>query len=279
MSVVYKTEVLSKIDERFTLDSVTKTIINNGIEFEFSHGNNACTIYQVGVVAENDYVRSGMMRYGNLVELGNAVQTVVLSQDKSVAMSIDAGNREDSAMTLIMEEAVKRQVREVSVPTTDIYRLGILTTYAIANSQGATAAITSANAFTKILDQRTALINAKVKLGNIVCYVTAEVEAFLWLDPLFKSACDKRTADVATGQIGTIMGMDIIVVPSTYFVANFGFMLVAKNVLAAPTKFNKIKQLDGDSFGIDGLVAFLRRYYDAFIATNKGVAIRVHRIA
>lgn len=279
MAVVYATEVLSKIDERFYLDSVTKTIVNNGIEFEFSHGNNACTIYQVGVVTENDYVRSGTMRYGSLVELGNAVQTVVLSQDKSVAMSIDAGNREDSKMTLIMDEAVKRQVREVSVPTTDIYRLGILTTYAIANSQSATAAITAANAFTKILAGRTALINAKVKLGNIVCYVTAEVEAFLWLDPLFKSACDKRTADVATGQIGTIMGMDIIVVPSTYFVANFGFMLVGKDVLAAPTKFNKIKVLDGDSFGIDGLVAFLRRYYDAFIATNKGVGIFVQKIA
>lgn len=279
MAVVYATDVLSKIDERFYLDSVTNDIVNNGVTFEFSNGNNAVTIYQVGVVTENDYVRSGTMRYGNLVELGNSVQTFVLSQDKSVAMSIDSGNRDDSKMTLIMDEAVKRQIREVSIPTTDIYRLNILATYAVANSQSATAAITAANAFTKILDQRTALINAKVKIENIVCYTTAEVEAFLWADPLFKTACNATNADRATGTIGTVMGMTIKVVPSTYFIANFGFMLVAKTVLVSPTKFNKIKIIDGDSFGIDGLVGFLRRYYDAFVTSATAVGIRVHKIA
>lgn len=274
----YATEVLSLIDERFYLESKTNAIVNNGIEFEFS-GVNTVTIYNIDVVAENDYVRSGTMRYGELVELGDGVQSFVLSQDKSFAISIDRGNREDSKMVLAIEDAVDRQVREVSVPTVDIYRLAILTAYAVANSQTATNALAYNDIFQKILIQRAALIEAKVKLEDIVCYVTPTSETYLWRDPEFKTACDKTTQDRATGVLGTVMGMTIVVAPSTYFIANFGFMLVSKKVLVAPTKFSEIKTGDGWPFGISGMVAFGRRYYDAFIPTNKGVAIRLHKIA
>lgn len=275
----YATDVLGVIDERFYLESLTNQIVNNGIEMEFSNGNNAVTIYNVDVVPENNYQRSGTMRYGPLVELGTGVQTFVLSQDKSFAISIDRGNRDDSKMVLAIEDAVKRQVREVSVPTTDIYRLNVLATYAVANSQYATAAITASNAFQLILAQRAALQNAKVSLGNMVVYVTPAVEAFLWRDPEFKAAVDRTAASKQTGVIGDIMGMTIVTAPDSYFIANFGFMIVAKNVLAAPTKFNKIQTGDGFPFGIDGQVGFGRRYYDAFIPTNRGTAIRVHKIA
>lgn len=275
----YATDVLNKIDERFYLESKTNAIINNGMEMEFSNGNNAVTIYDVDVVAENNYVRSGTMRYGNLVELGNGVQTFVLSQDKSFAISIDRGNREDSKMVPAIEEAVKRQVREVSVPVTDIYRLSVLTAYAVANSQTTTAALSATNIFQGILAERAALLNAKVSLDDIVVYIEPTAESYLWRDPEFKTACDKTNADRATGVIGTVMGMTIVVAPASYFVANFGFMLVSKKVLAAPTKFNEIKQGDGFPFGISGMVAFGRRYYDAFITKNKGVAIRLRKIA
>lgn len=285
MAQNYATDVLGKIDERFYLESVTKDIINNGVQLEFSNGNNAVTIYTVNVVAENDYIRSGVMRYGQLVEVGTSVQTKVLSQDKSFAISIDRGNRDDSKMVLEIDEAVKRQVREVSVPNTDIYRLGILTAYAVANSQSATAALTTSNTFSKILDQRAALIEAKVvdmvagKGASMALYITPTVENYLWLDTTFKAACDRSTADKATAKLGTVMGMDVYVVPSTYFASNFGFMIVAKNLLIAPTKFNSVRTGEGFPFGIDGWVGFGRRYYDAFILSNKGAGVRTHFIA
>lgn len=285
MAVSYATDVLGKIDERFYLESVTKDIINNGVQLEFSNGNNAVTIYTVNVVAENDYVRSGTMRFGALVEVGNSTQTFVLSQDKSAALSVDRGNRDDAKLVNDIDEAVKRQVREVSVPNTDIYRLAILTSYAVANSQSATAALSASNTFTKVLDQRAAMIEAKVispvagSDAAMALYVTPTAEAYLWLDPLFKAACDRRTADTATGKLGTVMNMDVYVVPSTYFVANFGFMIVAKNLLVAPTKFNSVRTGEGFPFGIDGWVGFLRRYYDAFVLTNKGPGVRLHKIA
>lgn len=275
----YATDVLDLVDERFYLDSKTANIVNNGMQMEFSNGNNAVTIYNVDVVPENDYQRTGVMRYGNFVELGDGVQTFVLSQDKSFAISVDRGNMADSKMVTAIDEAVKRQVREVSIPTTDIYRLTTATAYAVANSQGTTNAITTSNAFSSILTQRAALLDAKVSLENIVVYVTPAVEAFLWQDTTFKTAADRTTADRASGVIGTIMGMTIVVCPTSYYVANMGFLMLATNVLVAPTKFNEIKTGDGFPFGISGMVAFGRRYYDCFIPNNKGVAIRYQKVA
>lgn len=279
MAQNYATDVLDKIDERFYLESKTNAIINNGIELDFSNGNNAVTIYNINVVAENNYLRSGIMRYGELVELGNGVQTFVLSQDKSFSISIDRGNREDSKMAPAIDEAVKRQVREVSVPVTDIYRLSVAATYAIANSQSTILAITASNAFSSILNARAALQNAKVSLEDIVVYITPAVEAFLWQDTTFKVSCDTTNAVRATGVIGTVMGFTIVTAPTSYFIANFGFMLISKKVLVSPTKFNEIKTGDGFPFGISGMVAFGRRYYDAFIPQNKGVGIYVQKIA
>jgi len=274
----YAQDTLDLIDERFYLESKTNSIVNNGIKFKFT-GVNTVTIYNVDVVAENDYRRSGTMRYGELVELGDGVQDFILSQDKSFSISIDRGNREDSEMVLDIEEAVDRQVREVSVPTVDVYRLNILTAYAVANSQVATNALAYNDTFQKILVQRAALINSKVSLDDIVVYVTPTTEMYLWRDPEFKVAADRTNADRATGVLGNVLGMTIVVCPDSYFVANFGFLLVSRKVLIAPTKFSEIKTGDGFPFGISGMVAFGRRYYDAFIAGNKGVAIRLHKIA
>lgn len=274
----YATDVLGKIDERFYLPSKTGEIINNGIELEFSNGNNAVTIYNVDVVAENDYIRSGVMRYGQLVELGTGVQTFVLSQDKSFAISIDRGNREDSKMIPAIDDAVKRQVREVSVPTTDIYRLGVLAAYAVAQNQfPSNATLSSSTIFGAILAQRAELLENSVSIDNLVVYLNPTMEMYLWQDSTFKVACDRTKADLATGKIGTVMGMDLIVVPSSYLPVGVNFIMLPKNVLVAPTKFNKIKTMDGDAFGIDGMVGFGRRYYDAFIPKNKGVAIRLHK--
>lgn len=275
----YATDVLDLVDERFYLDSKTANIVNNGLVMEYSNGNNAVTIYNIDVVTENDYQRSGVMRYGALVEIGTGVETFVLSQDKSFAISVDRGNMEDSKMVTNIDNAVKRQVREVSIPTTDIYRITTAFAYAVANSQGTVAALSSANTFTSILTQRAALQEAKVALDNLVCYITPTTEAYLWQDATFKTVGDRTTADRASGVIGTIMGMTIVTVPSAYMPTNAGFMLVAANILAAPTKFNEIKTGDGFPFGISGMVAFGRRYYDCFIPTNKGVAIRYQKIA
>jgi len=277
MAQNYASEDLAVIDERFYTESKTSMIVNNGLTMTFE-GVNTVTIYNVGVVSEVDYIRNGENRFGPLVELGTGVQSFVLSQDKAFTFTVDRGNLEDSKMVQEADKAVKRQVREVSIPTTDIYRLSVLAAYAIANSQNTDSALSASNMFQGILAERATLIDAEVPVENLAVYITATAETYLWRDAEFRYACDKAYADNKTGVIGRVLGMDIVVCPASYYVSNFGFMILAKNVLVAPTKFNMVRILD-EVQGIDGKVAEGRRYYDAFIPTNKGKAIRLRRIA
>jgi hypothetical protein len=115
MAQNYAASHLKTLDERFYTESKTDVIVNKGIRLDFN-GKNSVTIYNVDTVAENDYTRSGTNRFGALVELGTGTQTFTLSQDKSFTFTVDRGNLSDSMMAQEAAKAVKRQVREVSVP-------------------------------------------------------------------------------------------------------------------------------------------------------------------
>lgn len=274
----YSAEDLGILDERFYTESKTNMIVNNGMTMTFQ-GVNTVTIHNVDVVPEVDYVRNGKDRFGALVELGTGVQSFILSQDKAFTFTIDRGNLEDSMMVQEADKAVKRQVREVSIPTTDIYRLSVLAAYAAANGQVTTAALSNTNLFQSILAERATLIDAQVAVDDLVVYLSATAETYLWRDPEFKNAASNDAyKDNKNGVIASVLGMTIVVCPSSYYIANFGFMILRKDILAAPTKFNMVRVLDVVQ-GIDGKVAEGRRYYDAFIPKNKGVAIRLRKIA
>ena len=269
---------LKVIDELFFTESKTDVISNKGpIRLDFN-GKNSVTIYRVDTVAETDYTRSGENRFGPLVELGNATQTFTLSQDKAFTFTVDQGNLKDSMMVTEAAKAVKRQIREVAVPAVDTYRLAELSAYATANSQEATNALSASDVYADILTQQAALTDAEVPEDGRVLFVTATTHNLLKRDPEFRLACDTSYRDNKKGIVGMIDGMKIVVCPSSYYVANFGFMIVHEDVLVSPTKIDMVRILT-DVQGIHGAVAEGRRYYDAFIPTNKGVAIRQHLTA
>lgn len=276
MAQNYAASHLDQLDERFTLDSMTDVIANKGnIRLDFN-GKNSVTIYNVNVVTESDYIRSGSNRFGALVELGTGTQTFTLSQDKAFTFTVDRGNLEDSMMSQEVAKAVKRQVREVSVPTTDVYRLSVLAAYATANSQGSLGSTAASNttAYQLLLAQQAALDDAKVPATGRVCFVTPTYYNLLKRDPEFTKQSDTTYNDLKKGIINTVDGLTFVKCPTSYFPSKFEFMIVHEEVLIAPTKFNSVRTLD-DVQGIDGWVAEGRRYYDAFIPLYKGVGIRL----
>ena len=97
-------------------------------------------------------------------------------------------------------------------------------------------------------------------------------------DAEYKRESDASYKDMKTGTVAMIDGTEIRKVPTSYLPANSTFLLLHKDVLISPTKFNMVRVLDVVQ-GIDGKVAEGRRYYDAFIPTNKGVGIRLRKIA
>lgn len=275
MAQNYASATLGIIDERLHLATKTADIVNKGgVRLDFN-GKNSVTIYTVNVVSEVNYVRSGSNRFGTLNELGTGTQTFTLSQDKSFTFSIDRGNLEDSMMVQEANKAVKRQVAEVSVPNTDIYTLATAHAVALAASQGATAAVTSSNAYNKFLAQNDAMTEAKVPESGRHCFMSPATYSLLKQDTTFMRSVDKTQASLASGVIGEVDGVMLHKVPSTYLPTNEVFLFIWDQVLIRPMKFNSTRILT-DVQGIDGAVAEGRRYYDVFAPTNKAVGIRYH---
>lgn len=269
----YAQSHLNTIDERFSTESKTALIINKGIRLDFN-GKKSVTIYDVDVVAETNYIRAGANRFGTLIELGTGEQTFTLSQDKSFTFTVDRGNLDDSMMVQEAHKAVKRQVREVSIPNTDKYRLATLVGYGVANGQVNATVITNSNAYKVFLDEQAQLDDAEVPEEDRVTFVTPKFYNLLKRDPEFIKACDTAYADLKKGVIGKVDGNTLVKVPSSWLPAKVNFLTVWDKVLVAPTKFDMIRVLP-EVQGIDGAVAEGRRYYDAFIPKNKGKAIRV----
>lgn len=276
MAQNYASKYQKTIDEVFSLKSKTQSIINKGITLNYL-GVNAVSIYGVGTVAEGNYVRSGSNRFGSLAELDTTKQTFTLSQDKSFTYSIDRGNYEDSMLVTEAGSTLRRQIEKVCVPNTDIYRLTTLEAYAVANSQTATnsgTTTTSSTAYTKILDMQGILDNLFVPEEGRVLFVTPAVLSFLKLDANFTKASDVVAKNLINGQVGEVDGVPIVKVPVSYVPSKTEYILVSEEVLVAPHKFDTYRILK-EVQGIDGWVVEGRRYYDAFVPTNRGKALVV----
>jgi N4-gp56 family major capsid protein len=269
-----------EIDEVFRLKSVTSSIINNGVRLTFN-GVNSVSIYGVATVAEGNYVRSGSNRFGSLAELDTTKQTFVLSQDKAFTYTIDRGNLQDSMMVQEAGSTLKRQIEVVCVPNTDIYRLTTLHAYAVAQSftaVGSGTTSTSSTAYGKFLAGQTVLDNKFVPVDGRVVFATPEWINLLKQDAAFTKPSDIVAKNLINGQVGEIDGCPIVKVPSSYLPAKAEYMIVHKDTLVAPTKFETFRTLDNVQ-GIDGWVVEGRRYYDAFIPTNAGKGIVISQTA
>lgn len=273
----YASATLDIIDERFALESKTDVVVNHGIRLDYN-GKNSVTIYNVNTVAEQDYIRAGANRFGSLVELGDGQETFTLSQDKAFTFTVDQGNLEDSQMVTEANKAVKRQIREVSIPTTDKYVLTTLQAYAIANGQSATAALTASVAYTKFLAAQAVLTDALVPEEDRVVFMTRTNYNLLKLDQNFSKQCDEAYQDLKKGVVGNIDGTTIVVLPTSYLPANTGYLFVYNQIAVSPHKFDMIRVLTGVQ-GIHGAVAEGRRYYDCFIPTQRATGIFAHMTA
>jgi len=275
MAQNYASAVLSQIDEKLSLESKTDSIVNKGgVRLDFN-GKNSVTIYTVNTVSEVNYVRSGTNRFGSLTELGTGTQTFTLSQDKSFSFSVDRGNLEDSQMVQEANRAVKRQIRIVATENIDVYTLAAAHALALAQSQGATAAVTSSNAYVKFLAQNDAMTESKVPESGRHCFMTPATYSLLKQDTTFMRSVDTTQKKLESGILGEVDGVMLHKVPAAYLPTNMVFQFIWENVLIRPMKFNSIRVLT-DVQGIDGAVAEGRRYYDVFGPANQVVGLRYH---
>lgn len=272
MAIEYAAKYAGKVDERFTIASMTAQAVNNDYEFT---GVDTVKVYSVPTVALNDYELTGLSRYGTPNDLQNETQTLVLSQDKAFTFVIDRKSLDDTQGAMEAGRALRRQVDEVIIPTVDKYRLNVMAENA---GKSATGTISKTNAYAALLEGTGALLEAGAPMTGRIAYVTPAFYAAIKQDSSFVRSGDASQEMLVRGSVGVVDGVNIIPVPTTYLPAGTNFILTHKMATVSPIKLESYKIHDNPP-GINGKLVEGRIRYDAFVLKNKAAAVFVHKNA
>lgn len=275
MAVNYAEKFSQTIDEQLSKDSLTDKAVNKDYDFD---GVNKVNVYSVETVPLNDYdINAKSNRYGTPVELGNDVQTLELTQDKSFTFSIDRKNATDTMMAMSATKALARELKEVVTPTIDRYRIAKYTAEAlVAHTKEET--LTTETAYSAFLEGSMVLFDAKVPTEGRIAFVTSAYYKAIKLDKNFVSSGDKGQEIAVTGAVGTIDKTTIIVAPADYFVKGTNFIICHPMAMTSPVKLADYK-IHENPQGINGWLVEGRIYYDAFVLNNKKAAIYLSKQA
>ena len=248
MAVNYAAKFDAKVDERFAKEALSTGIINQ--DFDFT-GVDTVKVYSVPTSKMNDYKTTGQNRYGEAEELGNTVQTMVLTKDRSFTFTIDKKSEQDTNGVMEAGKALARQLSEVVIPEVDTYRFSKIVAGADTDNV-ATGAITKDNAYEAVLD-------GQVKLT-------------------FVKNSDLGQEITIKGQVGMIDGLPVVLTPTSRLPENVDFVIAHPIATTSPVKLEDYKIHDNPP-GINGKLVEGRIRYDAFVLDNKKKAIYVHKSA
>ena len=270
MAINYAEKYASKIDERFSKETMSTGAVNQDYDFV---GVKTVHVYSVPTAKMNDYKATGSNRYGEPEELENSVQEMTLSQDRSFTFTIDRGTYNDTQMSNAAGVALQRQLREVVIPEIDKYRFAKICANAGTTETGA---ITKENAYSAFLDGTEALTDNNVPLAGAVAYVSSAFYKLIKQDTSFVKNSETGQAIALKGQVGTIDGIPLVVLPKSYLPADVDFFVTNKIATTSPVKLTEYKIHDNPP-GINGWLVEGRVYHDAFVLENKKKAIYVHK--
>ncbi|SBW02368.1 conserved hypothetical protein [uncultured Eubacteriales bacterium] len=264
MAINLTSKFSEKVAERFTLRSLTDSYA--GKDYDFS-GVKSIKIYSVDSVPVGDYTRSGTARFGNLVELGDTLQEMVMTQDKGFTFSVDAGNAAEQLNIKQVTQRLKRNWDERATPLIDMYRFSKWM-----NGAGLvaaeSAALTKSNIVEKIMIGTAAMSNALVPLTGRTLFIRESVYINVKLASEIVGIDKLGGKSVGSGVVGELDGMSIVRVPDSYFPAGVNFFIKYKNATVDPMKLKTLR-VQKNPMGIDGDVAECRFMHDSFTLGTK----------
>lgn len=274
MAVNYAQKFDQKVDERFAREALSNAVVNQ--DFDFT-GVDTVKVYSIPTTQMNDYQTSGASRYGTPEELGNTVQTMVLTKDRSFTFTIDKRSAQDTNGVMEAGKALARQLNEVVIPEIDKYRFAKICASADP-THIATAAITKENAYESVLDAQVKLTDAFVPTTGRVLHVSPNFYKLIKLDPSFIKSSDLAQDMLIKGQVGQIDGLPVVLTPTSYLPTNVEFFVTHSMATTSPVKLADYKIHDNPP-GINGQLVEGRIRYDAFVLDNKKKCIYVHKNA
>lgn len=271
MAIDYAVKYAQKIDEKFARESMTSPAVNNDYDFV---GVKTVKVYTIPTANMNDYdLTSSTSRYGTPQELEGSTQELAMSKDRSFTFTIDRGTYSDTQMSNAAGAALQRQIREVVVPEIDKYRFAKICAGA---GKTVTGTLSKTTAYDAFLTGAAQLIDNNVPLAGTVAFVSSDFYKYVKEDSSFIRNGDMAQEILVKGQIGTIDGIPVVVVPKSYFPANVEFIITNKAAVTSPVKLSEYKIHDNPP-GINGWLVEGRVYYDAFVLDNKKNAIYVFK--
>lgn len=271
MAQNYALKYSPKVDERFTRES--QAMMGTNKDYEFS-GVKSVRIYQIDTVELQDYTRSGSSRYGNPNELGNTMQELTMSQDKSFTFTIDKGNKLQSQMIMDAGKSLSREVNEVIIPYYDTYIFGKQAAAAIENGHFKVGAASTSQAYAEFLAAQEVLGNKNVPDAGRIAYCSYGYANKLMMDPAFMKYSDKSQDMVIKGVLGEVDGCKIVKVPASRLPQGTSFMIVHPCATVAPEQLKEYKTHQ-DPPGISGWLVEGRIIFDAFVLNGKKDALYI----
>lgn len=262
MAINLAKKASDKVVERFKLASCTEGLFTSKYNWT---GVATVQVYSVDTLPLQSYnaAATSGSRFGNLTELGDTVQEMTVSDDKSFNGAIDKKNNTSQLMIKSASSVLKRQTDEVIIPYTDKYRLT-----ALANGAGLIELVTTAPTKSTILEilmtAGAKMSNANVPKSNRVIYI-GETEAIkLKLADQVVGIDKLGEKSIVNGVCGSIDGAQVRIVPDSYMPTGVEFMIVRKGVACAPQKIETYRILEQHP-DIDGAVVQGRFLHDCFV--------------
>lgn len=269
MAVNLAVKYASQLDQLWTHASYTDAWINKKYDFD---GVKTVNVYTATTVAPTDYNRSSTGdRFGGNNELQDVVTAYTLTNDKSFKIAIDRGNYEQGMRAKKAGEVMRAEMNEQIIPMIDKNRLAAAAAGAAAVSQ---TVAKSTDAYSDTLDLGVYLDEAKCPLEGRVLFVspafykdiklaiTKEIEANGYNDKL-----------LGKGFVGTLDGVPVVKVPTSYFPAGVLAILVHRDSLLGVRQITETR-IKTDSEFVSGSILLGRFIFDSFIlhGKEKGVA-------
>lgn len=264
-----------KVVERFKAKSFTEGIFTSAYDWT---GVATVKVYTIDNLPLNDYDKALTTgsRFGALTEVGDTVQEMTVTDDKSFNGSIDKGNNTAQLQIKAASTILKRTTDEVLIPYVDKYRLGKLA--AGAGLSGTGVSLTKANALQTIMEAGAQMSNELVPMEGRVLYIGQTAAIHIKLADQVVGVDKLAEKVIVNGVIGAIDGMQVRIIPDSYMPEGVEFMIVTKGVAVAPKKIETYRILE-EHPDIDGHVVQGRFLHDCFVLGTKAKGIYVAKNA
>ena len=276
------TKYSPKVVDRFYLDSVV--LGKTSKEYDWD-GVQSVKVWTINTYDPTDYNKpandneiSGQhKRYGSTYEVADTVQTMTLTQDKAVSLSVDKGNNTEQMMIKNAGKVMALEMREKFIPMFDKYCLGVWGNPANCGTVTELSSPSKSNIVDAISAHVTALRNKFATVDDAYCFIGESEYAMLLLAPEFINYNNPTFAprNLEKGVMGKVRGLQIVPVPDSYFTdTNINFVTAKRSAILAPTKIKDMK-VHSDPVGISGALLEIRWLYDAFVLDTKkdGLAV------